>query len=474
MSFSGDNLIPSEQLRLPDKYAHLTPNEYIQELMNYIEKYRQWTTLHIVDFLTFGQWNILNEEWREALLPPDGSISHEEWIDAIIKITSGSDVNENWPESLRSFIKDTKDIALPRINVAGSEQVKSKIEKRILAGMVDKKIHEVERMTPVIQKIAKDHQVHSIVDLGAGQGYLSRSLAFRSNLKVLAVDSSEIQTCGAKKFDQKAIKFLDKDVLKLHHVTDFITPENASSILSKWSDDDGKAQDEKWLLTGLHTCGDLASMMMRLFTQSPEITCFVNVGCCYHFLTEKQSTQDNSTVGFPLSSTVRNTGFKLGPTARMLSCQAPARWVDQQEETLMAYEHHFFRALLQLIMVEKGLTDASIAPVVGRLNKKKDFTSFPVYIKAALKRLKFPEDTITSEEAEAYYQEYKAKQVDKQITILWTLRVLLGPILESIILVDRFLYLNETIEDSPTKGVWLWPLFDPVTSPRNIVIAATK
>lgn len=26
---------------------------------------------------------------------------------------------ENWPESLRSFIKDTKDIALPRVNAAG-------------------------------------------------------------------------------------------------------------------------------------------------------------------------------------------------------------------------------------------------------------------------------------------------------------------------------------------------------------------
>ena len=472
MSSSGDNLMPTEQLKLPEKYSHLTPNEYIIALTNYIEKYRQWTTLHIVDFLTFSQWNILDVEWREALLPPDGSISHEEWIDSIIKITSGSDVNEKWPASLRDFIKDTKDIALPRINVTGSEQVKSKIEKRILAGMVDKKIHEVERMTPVIQKIAQDNQVHSIVDLGAGQGYLSRSLAFKSNLKILAVDSSEIQTCGAKKFDQKAIKFLDKDVLKLHHVTDFITPENASSILSKWSD--SNTQEEKWLLTGLHTCGDLASMMLRLFTSSPEITCFVNVGCCYHFLTEKDQKEDDITVGFPLSSTVRNTGFKLGPTARMLSCQAPARWVDQQEETLMAYEHHFFRALLQFIMVEKGLTDASVAPIVGRLNKKRDFTSFPVYIKAALKRLKLPEDTITSEEAEAYYQEYKEKQIDKQITILWTLRVLLGPILESIILVDRYLYLSETIEDSPTKGVWLWPLFDPVTSPRNIVIAATK
>lgn len=125
-------------------------------------------------------------------------------------------------------------------------------------------------------------------------------------------------------------------------------------------------------------------------------------------------------------------------------------------------------------MVEKGLIEATVAPVVGRLNKKRDFTSFSVYVKAASKRLNLPEDTITPEEAEQYYEEYKRKQVDKQITILWTLRVLLAPILESIILVDRWLYLNENIEDSPTKGVWLWPLFDPVTSPRNVVIAATK
>jgi hypothetical protein len=124
-------------------------------------------------------------------------------------------------------------------------------------------------------------------------------------------------------------------------------------------------------------------------------------------------------------------------------------------------------------MVEKGLIEASVAPVVGRLNKKRDFTTFSVYVKAASKRLKLPEDTITSEEAETYYEEYKRRQVDKQITILWTLRVLLAPILE-IILVDRWLYLNENIEDSPTKGVWLWPLFDPVASPRNVVIAATK
>lgn len=218
--------------------------------------------------------------------------------------------------------------------------------------MIGKKIHEVERMTPVIREIAKGKGVESIVDLGAGQGYLSRSLAFQTNLKVLAVDSSEIQTCGAKKFDDRAIKFLEKDDLKLHHVTDFITPENASSILSKWGNHDNDSEEEKWLLCGLHTCGDLSSMMLRLFTSSPEISCFVNVGCCYHFLTEKAEhpEEDEEKLGFPVSNQVKKAGFKLGPTARMLSCQAPARWVDQQEETLMAYEHHFFRSLLQVTL----------------------------------------------------------------------------------------------------------------------------
>lgn len=126
-------------------------------------------------------------------------------------------------------------------------------------------------------------------------------------------------------------------------------------------------------------------------------------------------------------------------------------------------------------MVEKGLTDRNVAPVLGRLNKKRDFLSFPIYVKAALKKLKLPEDCITSEEAEMYYTVYKQeKKVDKQIMILWTLRVLLGPVIESLILMDRWLYLDETIPESPTKRVWLWPLFDPIISPRNMVLAATK
>jgi hypothetical protein len=75
------------------------------------------------------------------------------------------------------------------------------------------------------------------------------------------------------------------------------------------------------------------------------MTCFVDVGCCYHFLTESTTEQ----AGFPVSQFVLSKQVQLGPRATMLSCQAPTRWLDQPQETLMAYEHHFFRCLLQVI-----------------------------------------------------------------------------------------------------------------------------
>ncbi|KAI8984618.1 methyltransferase domain-containing protein [Mycotypha africana] len=478
--------IPNTFLNLPEKYAHLSPTDYLSALIHHIESYRHVINVHIGHFITHQQWELLDEDWRSALLPDKQCLSNsEEWIESLIRMTTDAAPNADWPDSLKSFILKTRELALPRQNGMSTQQVIETLDKRITPGMTSKKIHEVERMAPVIKELAAEHKVASIVDLGAGQGYLSRALAFKTNLKVLAVDSSAIQTCGAKRFDEKVAKFLKKQdkILQLHHVTELITPDNASSVLSKWDNDhhlqqkeDGKKETtEKWLLTGLHTCGDLASMMLTLFATHQEMTCFVNVGCCYHFLTEQsEDRKGRPEVGFPLSSGLKRRNYRLGSKAAMLSCQAPVRWTDQPQETRTAFEHHFFRALLQLIMVEKGLTDITTAPIVGRLNNKKDFTSFPVYVKAALHRLKMPIDSITEEEAQAYYDQGIQMQADQQITIFWTLRALLAPVLESIILVDRWLYLTETIEDSPTKQVYLWPLFDPILSPRNMVIVATK
>lgn len=63
------------------------------------------------------------------------------------------------------------------------------------------------------------------------------------------------------------------------------------------------------------------------------------------------------------------------------------------------------------------------APVIGRLNKKRDFDSFPVYVKAALKRLGYSQDAIPSDLASSSYDHFKnVAKVDKRIAVLWTIR----------------------------------------------------
>ena len=66
----------------------------------------------------------------------------------------------------------------------------------------------------------------------------------------------------------------------------------------------------------------------------------VNVGCCYHLLTELEDdggavvTRGQAEVagalsteaGFPLSRSVAGLGLQLGLSARMLACQAVERW----------------------------------------------------------------------------------------------------------------------------------------------------
>ncbi|KAL0090714.1 methyltransferase domain-containing protein [Phycomyces blakesleeanus] len=323
-------------------------------------------------------------------------------------------------------------------------------------------------MSALIQSVAKP-QEYSVLDLGAGQGYLSRALALHYNLQVLGVDMSEIQTRGAQKFDAKALhkssplSLLSTSVAavaqpRLEHITQRVTPKNVDSILEKRD----PLGNHNWLVCGLHTCGDLGSTTMRLFAKSDQVQGLVHVGCCYHYLTESDSPDR----GFPMSEHV--DGHTLGTTARVLACQSPSRWIDQPRASLDTFDQHFFRAMFQDLLVHKGLVEQASALVLGKLNKQKKFDGF---VKKALERLEISADAISSEEAILYEQQCRNNRVDKKLIVLWTLRALMGPILESLVLTDRYLYLCQSV---PSSQVWMWPLFSPAQSPRNMVFVALK
>ena len=73
----------------------------------------------------------------------------------------------------------------------------------------------------------------------------------------------------------------------LHHIPQLlqVDPSISPEDLLGYVTNGHTYPTEKYLLVGLHTCGDLAPTILRLFSQSQCIVGVVSVGCCYMKLT---------------------------------------------------------------------------------------------------------------------------------------------------------------------------------------------
>ena len=63
--------------------------------------------------------------------------------------------------------------------------------------------------------------------------------------------------------------------------------------------DDMESSSSSLMLTGLHTCGNLAPNIFRIFLANPDARVLCNVGCCYQLLTEEFWTEEGYTKGKP-------------------------------------------------------------------------------------------------------------------------------------------------------------------------------
>lgn len=46
-----------------------------------------------------------------------------------------------------------------------------------------------------------------------------------------------------------------------------------------------ESKENRFILVGLHTCGDLAPTLLRVYTQSEHVAALASMGCCYMKLT---------------------------------------------------------------------------------------------------------------------------------------------------------------------------------------------
>lgn len=250
------------------------------------------------------------------------------------------------------------------------------------------------------------------------------------------------------------------------------------------------------LLVGLHVCGDLTSLVLDAFVSSgphqgegkeecasdahetgsvlprdspshaspPIPQSFAGLcvfGCCYHKVTEDR---------FPLSKLGASEGLKsaFGRDSLRSACFSPQRW--DSPEAMGLFRMHHFRAMLQIILM-KFFPDAPSADCetsgVGHIPQSRA-GDFLQYTRAALSKLGLPNVAEPGGPPLEYVSQLDAAHGDdklRRVCIFWTLRAALGPLLESAILLDRYMFLAEHGHQP-----FLQALFDPEESPRNVAI----
>lgn len=102
---------------------------------------------------------------------------------------------------------------------------------------------------------------------------------------------------------------------------------------------------------------------------------------------------------------------------------------------------------------------------VGRLKHIKDFSD---YVRAVCKKTELNFDSISDDELISL-----EKCLDNhrhQINLFYLLRMTFAPVIETLILLDRLLFLRE----KNISNSFLVKMFDPVVSPRCFAVVALK
>jgi hypothetical protein len=312
----------------------------------------------------------------------------------------------------------------------------------------------------------------------------------------------------------------------IRYVTGHMHNGDLSDVMSqlKLADEPTPVGDKSLLAMSIHSCGNLSHFGVRSLLSNPSVQAIAIVGCCYNLMTERlgpppagtrpslqpingrtrREEERRDPEGFPMSKrlcTHNGQGIRFNVTARMLACQAPQNWTEQESEGF--FGRHFFRAVLQKIFLDRGVVtkifhgdqtptsqsspskafDMSTSPVILGSLPKRCYTSFRAYVRGAIAKLATHTDlakyknvveermgSITDEEIDNYEETYNPRR--REISAMWSLMAFSAALVESAIVTDRWLYLRE--HDDVVSHCWVETVFDYAQSPRNLVVAGIK
>ncbi|KAG7335998.1 hypothetical protein KOW79_000691 [Hemibagrus wyckioides] len=570
-------------------------------LVSFLSRYKHISDSYIIEFFSENLWETLPEGWQKALR----DLSPPQVADLLLEREIKNRVYPSvWPLSLLALRATAHTLAFPRMPPAHRSKDTGKLDEfnsnssqSSLLGHIfrkhvkPKKQHEIRKLGILVKRLCDQTQCSSVVDVGSGQGHLTRFLSFGLGMDVTGVEADPNLVSMASKFDGQLLSTLAKESRKtgithtvldpvLRHVVGWVNPRDtwesflqqlgkreknsesypgtagpckkrqrvsmtsdkereletelvcgsqhlctedcslvdyvdenpATSVLQQTEreNDDCVARSDtvtaefrlqtdcEWIssmhpevcssgkesvcsdfiLTGLHACGDLSATLLRHFANCPHVQGITSVACCYMKITTKENPtppgvnlpclSDNtnevsqSEYGYPMSEWVRQLpGHELSYKAREGACHAIEDYLHRLRDESSLLKTHCYRAALEsIIRAEKPqLRRAGIQTI-----KKAHTLTFAEYARLGLTRVGLPADlTFDPVSVEGLLEQ------QGRVVVYFSLALLLAPVVETLVLLDRMLFLQERGFQSQ-----LIPLFDPALSPRNLVLVAVK
>lgn len=530
-------------------------------LTSFLSQYSHLADSYIIEFFTEDLWSTLPTTWQSVLK----DLSFPQIADLLLDTTNGDKRYLSvWPLSLLAFRATAHALTFPRDNkrnrgtvprMVKPEEFQENQSQSSLLGHIfrkhvkPKKQHEIRKLGTLVKHICDETDCNRVVDVGSGQGHLTRFLSYGLGLSVTAIEADHHLVSMASVFDQQLLWALEKEQQKKNcsfsildssprHVAGWVNP-NASwedflkqlktpdcvgqtppssfgpckkRLKHQGKDSDTPAQDAEmttldqsdkksyvnccsrvpnvneeaveddqesysdFVLTGLHACGDLSATLLRHFVNCPHVRGITSVACCYMKITTEENpappglvdrpaslTPDPpSEFGYPMSSWVKSLpGHQLSYKAREGACHAIEDYVRRLREHSELLRTHCYRAMLESFIrdVRPDVRRAGIQTI-----KKAHLLPFTEYARLGLARIGLPTDLPLDEErVESMLKD------QGRVVVYFSLALLLAPVAETLVLLDRMIYLQENGVESQ-----LVPLFNPNFSPRNFVLVAQK
>lgn len=145
----------------------------------------------------------------------------------------------------------------------------------------------------------------------------------------------------------------------------------------------------------------------------------------------------------------------------MLASQSIHRTNDQKD---LPQASLFYRAMLQTLVEEKYPHYKNNIQV----GRSKNTSNFVDYVRNISSKAELNLNSITDEELLSLENSFDNHRL--QINLFYLLRMTFAPVIESLILLDRLLYLRE----NNISNSFLVKLFDPIVSPRCFAVVGLK